>query len=93
MKICICGSLRFKQEIIDTHNAISRQGNIALMPIFDVQNISKENLIKIHNEKIKMCDLVVIVDVNGYIGDDTKKEIELAKSLNKRLIFYSGKKE
>lgn len=33
-----------------------------------------------------MSDAIYVVNVNGYIGDATKKEIEYAKSLQKEIL-------
>lgn len=43
---------------------------------------------KIHKEKIKLSDAILVVNVDGYIGNSTKNEIEYAKSLNKEIIYY-----
>ena len=43
---------------------------------------------KMHKEKIKLSDAIVVVNVDGYIGSSTKSEIEYAKSLNKEIIYY-----
>ena len=36
--------------------------------------------------KIDISDAIYVVNVNGYIGTSTKKEIEYAKSLNKEIF-------
>ena len=46
-----------------------------------------EILSKLHFEKIKISDAIYVVNVNGYIGEATKKEIEFAKSLNKEILY------
>lgn len=43
---------------------------------------------KMHKEKIKLSDAILVVNVDGYIGNSTKSEIEYAKSLNKDIIYY-----
>lgn len=43
---------------------------------------------KMHKEKIKLSDAILVVNVDGYIGNSTKNEIEYAKSLNKDIIYY-----
>ena len=43
---------------------------------------------KMHKEKIKLSDAIVVVNVDGYIGSSTKNEIEYDKSLNKEIIYY-----
>lgn len=44
---------------------------------------------KMHKEKIKLADAILVVNVNGYIGNSTKSEIEFAKSLNKEILYYT----
>lgn len=44
---------------------------------------------KMHRERIKMSNAILVVNVNGYIGDSTKSAIEFAKSLNKEIIYYT----
>ena len=71
------------------------EGNVVITPIFlvgkkvSVTPQEKEMFDKVHKEKIKLAVAILVVDVNGYIGDSTKNEIEFAKSLNKEIIYYS----
>lgn len=44
---------------------------------------------KMHKEKIKISDAILVVNVNDYIGSSTQKEIEYAKSLNKEVLYYT----
>ena len=44
---------------------------------------------KMHKERIKLSDAILVVNVNDYIGSSTKSEIEFAKSLNKEIIYYT----
>ena len=37
-------------------------------------------------KKIDISDAIYVVNVDGYIGTSTKKEIEYAKSLNKEIF-------
>ena len=46
---------------------------------------------EMHRQKIDMSDVIYVINVNGYIGESTKNEIEYAKSKNKE-IFYLEKK-
>jgi len=38
-------------------------------------------------EKIKLSDAIFVVNVNGYIGNSTKSEIEFAKEHNKEILY------
>ena len=44
---------------------------------------------KMHKEKIKLSDAILVVNVNSYIGKSTKSEIEFAESLNKEIVYYT----
>ena len=96
--ITVCGSIKFSKEIKEITEKLTLEGNIVLSPIELTKRIddySKEDiqlLGKVHKEKIKISDEVFIVNVNGYIGDSTKSEIEYAKSMNKKINYYEGVK-
>lgn len=47
----------------------------------------KDILDELHLRKIDIADDLFIVNVNGYIGESTRKEIEYAKSLNKPITY------
>lgn len=93
--ITICGSLRFKDEILDIAMKMELAGNCVLCPIIPVgdKDAYSENdlemLAKMHKEKIHLSDAILVVNVNNYIGDTTKDEIEYAKSLGKSIMYYS----
>lgn len=73
------------------------QGNCMLVPIYNPSKSSKDDfteeealtLEKIHKERIKLADAILVVNVDGYIGNSTKNEIEFAKSLDKDIIYYT----
>lgn len=44
---------------------------------------------KMHRERIKLSDAILVVNVDNYIGTSTKNEIEFAKSLGKEIIYYT----
>ena len=94
--ITVCGSLRFRDEIMKVAEKMELEGNCVLTPIFQI-NSSKDSytdeeitiLGEMHKEKIKMSDAILVVNVNNYIGNSTASEIEFAKSLNKEIIYYT----
>ncbi len=91
--ITICGSFKYKQEMMEIGEKLQLQGNCVILPNFPTKDSYADEEIKLfgqmHKEKIKLSDAIFVVDVDGYIGDATKSEIELAKSLNKEIIYYS----
>ncbi len=98
--ITICGSLKFKEEMMKLAIQLELKGNVVLTLAFPVDNsktIYTEDEIlmlgKMHKEKIKLSDSIMVVDVNNYIGEATKSEIEFAKSLDKEIIYYTKIKD
>ena len=95
--ITICGSMKFVREMMEISERVELQGNVVLMPIYNPSRSNKESftseevliLGKMHRERIKLSDAILVVNVNGYIGSSTKNEIEYAKSLNKEVIYYT----
>lgn len=96
--IAICGSLKFKEEMIKIAIQLELAGNVALIPIFPTNNEmnyteeEKTMLGKMHKEKIKIADAIFVVNINGYIGESTKREIEYAKAQNKEILYLEEKK-
>ena len=90
--ITICGSLKFKQEILEMGEYLQLQGNCVLLPIFPTRNYSNEDVLamgQMHKEKIKLSDAIFVVNVGGYIGNSTQSEIEFAEKLGKEIIYFN----
>lgn len=94
--ITVCGSLRFQREMMEIALKKELEGNCVLLPIFpingDKDNYTEEEmniLGKMHYERIKISDAILVVNVDNYIGSSTKSEIEYAESLNKEILYYT----
>lgn len=95
--ITVCGSLKFVKEMMEITEIMELQGNCMLVPIYNPNRPNKDSfteeealiLDQMHKERIKLSDAILVVNVNNYIGNSTKKEIEFAKSLNKEIIYYT----
>lgn len=95
--ITVCGSLKFYKEMMEITEKVELQGNCMLTPIYNPAKASKDDfteeeslmLDKMHKERIKLADAILVVNVDGYIGSSTQKEIEFAKSLNKEIMYYT----
>lgn len=95
--ITVCGSLRFVKEMMEITEKMELQGNCMLVPIYNPNKASKDDfteeealmLDKTHKERIKLADAILVVNVDNYIGNSTKSEIEFAKLLNKEIIYYT----
>lgn len=94
--ITVCGSLKFKNEIMQITEKMALQGNCMLSIIYPTKTYidayteeEKELLGKMHKERIKISDAILVVNIDNYIGSSTKSEIEFAKALNKEIIYYT----
>ena len=98
--ICICGSVRFKDAMMHEACRKSMAGFIVLMPncldhdYFHKNPLgieAKKNLDRLHLKKIDLCDFVLVVNENGYIGESTAREITYAEELGKPIYYVFDK--
>lgn len=93
--ITLCGSLKFKKEMMEIAEKMALLGNCILAPIYPIiENVERteEQLAKLkeeHFKRIELSDAILVVNVNNYIGDSTSLEIEYAKKLEKEVIYYT----
>jgi hypothetical protein len=94
--ICLCGPLRYRSRLELTELLLSIQQNIVLPPVFRPEGVEwfpsmmqRQLLKEVHLTKVDLCSLVLVVDTAGRIGEDTKAEIEYAKSKGKMVLFLS----
>ena len=65
--------------------SLSLKGDCVLTPVFFAGDAN--NLKGAHFKRIELSDAIYVVNKDQYIGNSTKKEIEYAKSLNKKIIY------
>ncbi len=93
--ITLCGSLKFQKEMMEIAEKVTLEGNCILTPVYPVlDNIERteEQLVKLkeaHFKRIELSDAILVVNVNDYIGNSTNLEIDYAKKLGKRIIYYT----
>ena len=91
--ITICGSLKFKNEMMIVAEKLALEGNCVLTPIYPIlENLqrTKEQLKKLkesHLKKIEFSDAIYVINKSKYIGESTKSEIEYAQKLGKEIIY------
>ena len=93
--VCVCGSTRHRAAILDAVRAETLAGRIVLAPGVFSQAEGEElddevvaRLTELHEEKIRLADEVLVVDVDG-VGDATRREVELARTLGKPVRSWS----
>ena len=100
--ITLCGSTKFQDEFLKAQKDLSLKGNIVIsVGLFGHSGDSevwenmdegtltktKEMLDDMHKRKIDMSDEIFVINVNGYIGDSTKSEIEYAIKTGKKVNY------
>jgi len=96
----LCGSTRFYRQFQEANYRLTMQGRIVLSVGFyphsaeqahgesvGITTAEKESLDELHKRKIDLADDVLVLDVDGYIGDSTRSEIEYAESLRKPITY------
>lgn len=92
--ITICGSMKFQEQMIAIAEKLELEEQYIVIQCvyFDKNRVLTSEEINVLNElhyrKIDISDAIYIVNVNGYIGESTRKEIEYARSLNKEVMFF-----
>lgn len=95
--ITLCGSTRFKDEFMAVQKKLTLEGNIVIsLGVFAhsgdiISNEEKIMLGEMHKRKIDMSDEIFVINVDGYIGDSTRAEIEYAKLCGKKISFMINK--
>lgn len=94
--ITVCGSLKFKDEIMQITEKMTLQGNCMLSIVYPANpdrdyytDEEKDMLGKMHKERIRLSDAILVVNIDHYIGSTTKSEIKYAKALSKEIIYYT----
>ena len=93
--ITLCGSTKFKDEFLQVQKDLTLKGNIVIsVGLFGHSGDNevwtegtKEMLDDMHKRKIDMSDEIFVINVNGYIGESTKSEIEYALKTNKKINY------
>ena len=105
--ICLCGSTRFTAEMLVMQWELTKEGNIVLswcaLPddyfqsedkthIGDQEGV-KEIVDEVHKRKIDLADEVLVINIDGYIGDSTRSEIAYAMTHDKPVRYLETVKD
>ena len=97
--VCLCGSTRFMDAFQEANLRETLAGRIVLTigvntKSGDVSYASqevKDRLDKLHLHKVKLADEVLILNVDGYIGESTGRELAFAVAHGKKVRFLDEK--
>lgn len=90
--VTICGSMKFKNEMIKIAQSLELKNNFCVIQcVYDLHSLNEtqcEQLALLHEKKIDISDAIYVVNINGYIGESVKREIEYAKTHDKEIIYH-----
>lgn len=100
--ICLSGSSRFIGEMAVVAWELEKRGHVTmhcnLLPgwytqtshhLAEEQGVA-ERLDAVHLRKIDLADELLVIDIAGYIGESTRREIDYATSRGKRVVYLSN---
>ena len=92
--ITICGSMRYSKEMMKIAEELElKEGYAVIQCVYNIdgqryEGVDASILDKIHRKKIDISDAISVVNIDGYIGNSTKNEIEYAKNNGKEVIYH-----
>lgn len=98
--VTICGSMKFADVMRDiAYDLEVKKGYCVIQCVYKPDNYCEnnqskeeiENLTNAHWKKIDVSDAIFVINVGGYIGKQTQKEIEYALSKGKEVIYLENK--
>lgn len=93
--VTLCGSTRFKEQFMEAQKRLTLEGCIVIsVGLFghsgdaDVWKPGvKEMLDDMHLRKIDLADEIFVINVGGYIGESTRREIAYAQATGKPVKY------
>ena len=94
--VCLCGSTRFAHEFAAQNLRLTLDGVIVLSIGAAVsdrelgitqQGEVKRQLDELHLRKIDLADSILVLNVGGYVGSSTAREIAYARGQGKPVVF------
>ena len=96
--ICLCGSGRFQEAFENAEFLETLKGKIVLTIGCNTHDIArsaqlahhKPMLDELHLRKIDLADEVLVLNVGGYIGESTYRELRYALQQGKTVMMLEG---
>lgn len=103
--VCLCGSTQFVEKFFEVGWDFTLKGYIVLSigvvktsqadgygghAVKQMGQDVTDKLDELHLRKIDMADEVFVINVGGYVGSSTSKEIEYAKKHNKPISYLES---
>ena len=96
--ITLCGSTKFKEQYLEAQKRLTLEGNIVIsVGLFGHSGDNevwtegtKAMLDDMHLRKIDMADEIFVINVGGYVGESTRREIEYALKNGKAVRYLEN---
>jgi hypothetical protein len=94
--VTLCGSVRFWDKIQEISERLELENEYVVLGIIphvmdrDLTEYEKDTLGELHRIKIDLSDAIFVVNVDGYIGESVRIEIEYAKQKGKEVIYLES---
>lgn len=88
--VCICGSMRFAEDMQAVSQSLTLAGVIVLAPEeidAPINDEQKTALGELHLRRIDLADRVVVVNRGEHYGESTLREIAYAEAAGKPVTF------
>lgn len=93
--VCLCGSTKFFKTFDEQNFKLTLEGKIVLSIGCNTKSdeglkLTSEDKIRLdelHKRKIDLCNYILVLNVDGYIGDSTKSEIAYAERIGKPVKY------
>ena len=96
MKITLCGSTKFMTAFGDWNVILTKGGHVVYSVCQSSHGLKvpneeeKRRFDLIHLQKIAESDAIVVLNVDGYYGDSTLRELEWARMLRKDIYWLEN---
>ncbi len=94
--VCLCGSTRFGDAYREANRRETLAGRIVLSvgllghaEGIDMNGPVKAMLDELHLAKIDLASEILVLDVDGFVGQSTAREIAYAERTGKRIRYLS----
>lgn len=93
--VCLCGSGRFRAAFAHAEFTETLAGKIVLTIGCNTKDVARSSELQhhkpmldvLHLRKIDLADEILVLNVTGYIGESTRREIDYAKQQGKRIRY------
>ena len=93
--VTLCGSTRFKEQFMEAQKRLTLDGCIVIsVGLFGHSGDdevwkpgTKEMLDDMHLRKIELADEIFVINVRGYVGESTRREIAYATRTGKKVVY------